>query len=81
MRDCYATEPYNACGYGGPEATGEFTCVHTCINDLSDGDPVTQELIELCYSSCATPACGLIGDATLVLTTCVDENCSDVCFF
>jgi hypothetical protein len=88
LRNCHALDPYNVCGFGGPDPYpqmgGELFCVMECVNESADpenGEPVTLQMLDLCYFSCATPACGLPGDETLAVTTCIFENCADQCFY
>ncbi len=87
---CYATNPGNECGYGGPngDGTGEFSCTQACIiAATADGGVVDSETLGTCAANCATPrdtsgtACmAHIGEQTNNLITCVNENCQTDCF-
>lgn len=91
-QNCFATEPYNVCGWGGPDTDdestgvvsgiGEIGCYRSCLaqyvndNGVCDGDGIDQ-----CATACATPACdGLPGDATSTLAACMQTSCSQDCF-
>ena len=89
---CNAYEPFNVCGWGGPDdwpsQGGEFLCYVDCINrnfDETGTEPNTVDLIDSqlendCIAECATPACENIpGTATQDLAVCM-RDCQPECF-
>jgi hypothetical protein len=91
--NCYATDPYNVCGWGGPDApsdasmpdysgAGEIGCYTACVADyVAENEVCDQEGIDSCIAMCVTPMCGTVpGDATNALATCINENCPSKCF-
>jgi len=87
--DCYATNPGNQCGFGGPDAkgTGEITCVQGCILAVTgDGGVADDSTIQTCANQCVTPtdtsgaACQqAIGTQTSDLIGCMNMNCQSDC--
>jgi hypothetical protein len=86
---CFATNPGNQCGYGGPKGEGEFFCVQACIQAAtSDGGVLDATTIGDCASQCTTPkdsankACesSHVGQQTSDLIDCVNMNCQSECF-
>lgn len=85
--DCYATDPGNQCGWGGPNDGGEIACIQECIQKAtSDGGPDDADLRGMCFDSCATTKankasqdCGLIGNQTNALFGCLSDNCATEC--
>lgn len=86
LKDCYATDPNNQCGFGGPEGESEYICYQTCLvgkakagGGLYDPDRDT----DACADACATPAClpKPIGSVTNSLIGCMHLNCETECFF
>jgi len=87
---CYATNPGNQCGYGGPkgDGTGEFSCVQACvIAATADGGVVDADTLGTCSANCATPTdtsgahcMQQIGEQTNDLIACVNMNCQADCF-
>jgi hypothetical protein len=88
--DCYSTDPYNVCGWGGPTAdqfmgeysgTGEIGCYTQCLTEyVKDMGVCDSDGIDACTSMCQTEMCGLVGDATNALAGCMQENCPSECF-
>jgi hypothetical protein len=86
---CYATNPGNQCGYGGPVAGGdsEISCIKGCISAATgDGGVLDDTTIESCASQCVTPsdssgaACQqAIGVQTSDLVGCWTTNCATAC--
>jgi len=88
-KNCYATEPYNVCGWGGPTPddssqapAGEISCYRFCLADYVTANGVCDaDGIDQCAAMCATPSCdGLVGTATSDLAACMQTNCSEKCF-
>jgi hypothetical protein len=81
IRECYGKSPYNQCAYGGPDGGSEYTCIENCIRQkvLSAGS-YTNDDEDVCVNACATPACGLIGNATSVILGCMHAHCETECF-
>jgi hypothetical protein len=87
--DCYATNPGNQCGFGGPDGkgTGEIACVQACIQAAtSDGGVLDDTTIETCSNGCVTPkdtaqmTCQqAIGTQTSDLIGCMNMNCQTDC--
>ncbi|HWP08592.1 MAG TPA: hypothetical protein VNN72_22780 [Polyangiaceae bacterium] len=93
-KTCYGMEPYNVCGWGGPTegpyaGLSEKGCFQACLSDKvkeADGECL-QDDADTCGAECATPMCyegagqiALVGNATIDLTTCMQENCALKCF-
>jgi hypothetical protein len=88
--DCYATNPGNQCGYGGPtgDNSGEITCIQACIiAATNDGGVADDMTIGTCTNNCVTPkdsagvGCGVvIGSQTSTLVDCLNHNCQPECF-
>jgi hypothetical protein len=68
---CTATNPNDACGFGGPGLDGEFNCYMNCVK--SGGDQTA------CAGQCASQGCGTISAATNGLIQCSDSKCHDAC--
>lgn len=81
VKECYGTNPGNQCAYGGPDGGSEFVCIENCIRQkvLTAGS-YTNEDEDVCINACATPECGLIGNATNVILGCMHANCEAECF-
>jgi hypothetical protein len=89
-KNCYATEPFNVCGWGGPPSSdasaplaGEITCYRDCLTTyVNDNGVCDPDGISACATMCATPMCGgdLVGGATSDLAACMQTNCSKDCF-
>jgi hypothetical protein len=85
--ECYATEPGNQCGYGGPNDGGEMACVQKCLQDGFAASGVDDEdLRSGCFDKCTTTTdhksshdCGLIGTQTNALLGCLSDNCLTEC--
>jgi len=91
---CYATDPGNQCGYGGPlmyegaANDSEFRCFHVCMQKaiaVSGVDPTSDELGK-CAADCATAPpdaamdCGtVVGLQTSELVACELEKCGGEC--
>jgi hypothetical protein len=87
--ECYAFEPGNQCGWGGPQNGGEFLCVKACLEDnVQHGSGVSDETaLGTCANSCATTIanggskeCMVLGVQTSDLVGCVNDNCQMKCF-
>jgi hypothetical protein len=86
--ECYATDPGNQCGWGGPQDAGEFPCMKDCLEaNVQKGGVSDDEAVGTCASSCATTKanlasqeCMLIGDQTSDLIACVNGKCQTECF-
>lgn len=81
IKECYGTGPRNQCAYGGPDGGSEFTCIEACIRQkvLNTGS-YSNDDEDVCVNACATPACGLIGNATNLILGCMHANCETECF-
>ena len=92
---CYATEPGNQCGYGGPlkykgeDNVGEFNCVTVCLQAAvaMSGVAPTGEDLGQCANECATSIPGSAKDCSPVyglqtneVVVCQVEKCSEECF-
>jgi hypothetical protein len=92
--NCYATEPYNVCGWGGPTEgdyakMNEIGCFTKCLEDATAANEMTctADDADSCAVECATPMCfedagafPLIGTATNELAACMQDKCADPCF-
>jgi hypothetical protein len=88
--ECYAYNPGNQCGYGGPNDMGEISCVQACIQQgvIDSGGVYDSTLIGTCANECTTQTangsskeCGpVIGQQTSDLVGCLAENCQSPCF-
>jgi hypothetical protein len=85
---CYATNPGNECGFGGPPSSGgEFLCVETCLRDgFADSGVDDADLRQTCFDQCTTSTangasqdCPGIGTQTNALIGCVSDNCLTEC--
>lgn len=84
---CYATDPGNQCGYGGPNDGGEISCVQKCLQDGFAASGVDDaDLRSMCFDQCTTSTdhksshdCGLIGSQTNALIGCLNDNCLVEC--
>ncbi len=89
-KNCYATEPFNVCGWGGPPSddasaplAGEIACYRDCLTSyVNDNGVCDSDGVSGCATMCATPMCGgnLVGGATSDLAACMQTNCSKDCF-
>ena len=90
-KNCYATDPYNVCGWGGPSmddpmladyaGAGEIGCITTCLAEyVSDNEVCDTDGIDGCTTMCQTPMCSLAGSATSDLFTCMQDKCASSCF-
>jgi hypothetical protein len=83
---CYSTDPYNACGWGGPadgeySGAGEIGCYIECLKNyvgMNDGICDNAGITE-CTDMCTTD-CSLIPDAMNDMVACVNANCAFDCF-
>jgi hypothetical protein len=86
--NCYATNPGDQCGWGGPKGEGEISCFQACVIDsTSDGGVVDSDLLGTCAGQCGTPrdSAGMscqdtIGQQTSDLIACLNADCSSECF-
>jgi hypothetical protein len=93
-KTCYGTEPFNVCGWGGPTegpyaGLSEKGCFQRCLFDKvkeADGECLGDDA-EACGAECATTMCyedtgqiALIGNATIDLVNCMQDNCAKKCF-
>jgi hypothetical protein len=88
--DCYATNPGNQCGYGGPtgDNSGEIMCIQACvIAATSDGGVADDTTIATCTNNCVTPkdsanvtCSAVIGQQTNDLVACLNTSCQAECF-
>jgi len=60
---CYATDPGNQCGWGGPQKVngednpgGELTCIHECLKAIVKKNMIapTDSDVQTCANNCAT---------------------------
>ena len=83
---CNGTNPSNQCAFGGPDGSGEFACVRTCMKKaFTDNGVATDEDLGTCAANCGTLACGsVIGISTSLLVGCVrpetGTGCTSECF-
>ena len=89
---CFATNPGNVCGYGGPNGKGEFACYRSCLQGISmmSGGVIAPSDQEMCANNCGTTLdlkgpieCGdsSIGLAANDLILCVAEHaCNSACY-
>jgi hypothetical protein len=86
IKDCYGTNTFNQCGYGGPEpGQTEYLCYRDCLVAKAEAaggayDPDVD--MAVCADACVTPSCKPppFGDATSVLVGCMHDNCEEECF-
>jgi len=91
---CYATDPGNQCGWGGPatadpDKAGEIYCIQACLiavvdkNQTAPSDSDTETCANNCAttrSNGATTECGpIIGLQTSDMVKCLRNNCSLDC--
>jgi len=92
---CYATDPGNQCGYGGPlmyngaANVGELQCFTVCLQNAVAKSQIapTAEEIGGCASECATVVPGsamdckpVVGQQTSDAVACQIEKCSPDCY-
>ena len=89
---CYATDPGNQCGYGGPaklvdgtdNPAGEAWCVQNCIQIevAKNGTAPDAEIVGTCANKCLSDCPGgVIGAQTSILIGCMlGSDCSADCF-
>jgi hypothetical protein len=86
--ECFATDPGNQCGWGGPNDAGEIGCVQKCIQDgIAAQQPDDSDLRNGCFDKCSTNPtntgskdCGtLIGTQTNALIGCLTDSCHTEC--
>ena len=87
--ECYAVNPGNECGWGGPKGEGEFVCYRACLTDVAmkNGAVETGDRLA-CAANCQTPkdTSGMscmeaIGTATNSLIRCVmNQGCNSDCY-
>lgn len=91
FKACYASNPGDQCGYGGPGDMGEISCVQQCIQDGVATDGVFDDkLVGTCGAKCTTEAspngtsskeCGqVIGYRTSDLVDCMTMHCQTECY-
>src|SRR6185369_14818391 len=51
--ECFAIDPGNQCGWGGPANGGEITCMQACLVETVAGSGTAPQVAQV--SSCATP--------------------------
>lgn len=88
--NCYATDPGNQCGYGGPKNDGEFFCYNSCLADVFNANGAIDDTDKgTCANNCVTSKslmgsqeCGpVLGSATNDLIACVvDKGCAMDCY-
>lgn len=81
--ECFAIDPGNQCGWGGPANGGEITCMQACLVETVAGSGTAPQVAQVssCATPCATKNCGtMIGSQTSALISCLLSNCSTVCF-
>ena len=92
---CYATDPGNQCGWGGPAMVdgavnegGELYCMLVCLQKAAQdsGTEPDDTAVGTCANECATTKdngatkdCGVIGIQTSDAVACLRENCSPEC--
>jgi hypothetical protein len=90
LKQCYATDPTDACAYGGPDNGTEYTCYIECLVKAAKDsgiDAYDPEDPMRCAIACGTPKDGLgkacstplIADSTNVLLSCMHTNCEPEC--
>jgi hypothetical protein len=88
---CYATDPGNQCGYGGPAMVngapnegGELLCMHECLKKRVADSMIsaTESDILTCANECPTEKCGgaTVGFQTSDVIGCMNTNCSMACW-
>jgi hypothetical protein len=86
--ECFATDPGNQCGWGGPNDGGEITCIQQCIKDAIAGGGVDDpEARTTCAGMCTTTTdhhsthdCGTLpGTQTNALLGCLNDHCLTEC--
>jgi hypothetical protein len=87
---CYATNPGNQCGWGGPNDDGEITCIQACVQKgvEDSGGVFDAMLLGSCGATCTTEKangstkdCGtVIGQQTNDLVGCLNNGCQSECF-
>ena len=81
--ECFAIDPGNQCGWGGPANGGEITCMQACLVETVAGSGTAPQVahVSSCATPCATKNCGtMIGSQTSALISCLLSNCSTACF-
>jgi hypothetical protein len=81
-KECYGYSPDNVCGWGGEDGEGEIVCYQECLVDyIAENDDICDvDGEDECIAKCTTAGCGLIGNRTQALTTCLWEDCATECF-
>jgi hypothetical protein len=86
--DCFAQNPGNQCGYGGPNDAGEIGCIQRCIQDeLSNNGIIDTQAYAQCANVCASTLVnrasldcgGVIGTQTGALLGCLKDECPAEC--
>jgi hypothetical protein len=79
---CYATDPNNECGYGGPPdnpGETEYLCFQSCVLDVAteNGGFYDDDDEATCAASCTR--CGTISNETNDVITCMHLKCEAEC--
>jgi len=86
--ECFASDPGNQCGWGGPNDGSEIICLQSCIRDaITAGGIDDIDTRSMCNDMCTTTTahnsthdCGnLPGNQTNALLGCLSDNCLDAC--
>ena len=85
---CYATNPGDQCGSGGPNNMGEISCVQACIQKgVHDNGVFDDTLVGTCANECLTEKASdgtkceqSIGYRTNDLITCMTSHCQTECY-
>ena len=82
MAACYATNPNNECGYGGPPnnpGETEYLCYQSCVLDAAamNGGILEDAAEEACVNGCTR--CSLISNETNDIIACMKDECAADC--
>jgi len=85
---CFATDPGNQCGWGGPNDGSEIICFQQCVKDeIANGGVDNDDTRTMCSDKCTTTTanksthdCGaFLGIQTQALIGCLSDHCATEC--
>ena len=85
---CFATDPGNQCGWGGPSDGSEIICFQQCVKDaITNGGVDNDDTRTTCSDQCVTTTanksthdCGaFLGVQTQALIGCLSDHCATEC--
>lgn len=82
LKNCYATDPDNECGYGGKTlGQTEYLCFQDCLLEkIMTNGTYTDDDQDTCAADCSPSCAGVPSDATNEVITCMHDSCEDECF-